>query len=504
MFDRVMDVYKGKHIFITGGTGFMGKVLIEKLLRSCPQISAIYLLVRAKRGKEPKQRLQDFIKTPLFAALQNDPKSDELFGKLHCMEGDLMLENLNLSNDDYQLLCENVDVVFHMAANVRFDQPLKTALNLNTGGTLRCLQMASNLRNLKAFVHVSTSYCHCDQTVLEEKVYKAPHDPRRMLDLVSWMDEELIELLAPKLLQNSPNTYAYTKCLTEQLVSEYAKILPIAIARPSIVTACFKDPIPGWVDNFNGPTGLLIGAGKGVIRTMHCDPNLPTDLIPVDMAINGLILIAKELLENRPINQEPLVIHLTSGKDNQITWGDAVETGRKHFYENPFSVCLWYPGGSIKSNYILHMICVLLFHMIPAYFVDFILILTRGKPFLVRTQKRIQSGLEILQYYTVRPWYFKNEGLKRLSGKLSTKDRAEFYVDFFEIDWDKYILNSVLGARLFCVKETIDTLPKARKLLKRLYYLDMTKNFVLLALVVWFLASWSSWIIKYTELVNIF
>lgn len=47
------------------------------------------------------------------------------------------------------------------------------------------------------------------------------------------MDEKLLELITPHLIKNSPNTYAYTKCLTEQLVNEYSKLLPIAIARPA-------------------------------------------------------------------------------------------------------------------------------------------------------------------------------------------------------------------------------------------------------------------------------
>ena len=31
--------------------------------------------------------------------------------------------------------------------------------------------------------------------------------------------------------------------------------IPLAIVRPSIVTAARQEPIPGWVDNLNGPTG---------------------------------------------------------------------------------------------------------------------------------------------------------------------------------------------------------------------------------------------------------
>jgi hypothetical protein len=39
----------------------------------------------------------------------------------------------------------------------------------------------------------------------------------------------------------------------------------------------------------------------------------------------------------------------------------------------PLNGVVWYPGGSIKKSRLLHNICVLLFHLIPAYFIDFIL-----------------------------------------------------------------------------------------------------------------------------------
>jgi nucleoside-diphosphate-sugar epimerase len=46
-------------VLITGATGFMGKVLVEKLLRSCPGINKIYLLMRSKRGQDPRARLNE-------------------------------------------------------------------------------------------------------------------------------------------------------------------------------------------------------------------------------------------------------------------------------------------------------------------------------------------------------------------------------------------------------------------------------------------------------------
>lgn len=55
----VQEFYRDGVILLTGGTGFMGKVLVEKLLRSCPHIKHIYLLIRTKKGKNTEQRLED-------------------------------------------------------------------------------------------------------------------------------------------------------------------------------------------------------------------------------------------------------------------------------------------------------------------------------------------------------------------------------------------------------------------------------------------------------------
>lgn len=61
----VREFYAGKNILLTGGTGFMGKVLIEKMLYSIPDLGTIYLLMRPKRGKSVAQRLEDMHRLPV-------------------------------------------------------------------------------------------------------------------------------------------------------------------------------------------------------------------------------------------------------------------------------------------------------------------------------------------------------------------------------------------------------------------------------------------------------
>jgi fatty acyl-CoA reductase len=63
--DRIAQTFANKTVLLTGGTGFVGKVLLEKLLRSCPAVGKVYVLVRSKKEKEPHLRLKEVFKDPV-------------------------------------------------------------------------------------------------------------------------------------------------------------------------------------------------------------------------------------------------------------------------------------------------------------------------------------------------------------------------------------------------------------------------------------------------------
>jgi hypothetical protein len=61
------------------------------------------------------------------------------------------------------------------------------------------------------------------------------------------------------------------------------------IVRPSIITATYFDPLPGYTDNVYGLNGVLIGAGVGVLRILRIDNKLKSNIVPADYVINLIL-----------------------------------------------------------------------------------------------------------------------------------------------------------------------------------------------------------------------
>lgn len=85
---------------------------------------------------------------------------------------------------------------------------------------------------------------------------------------------------------------------------------------------------------------------------------------------------------------------------------------------------------------------------------------------MVRVQKRIAVGMEVLQYFTMRGWNFKIENTKALIKDLNESDLNKFYIQNIQIDIETYMIKVLLGARQYCMKEPLTNLDRARHHLK--------------------------------------
>lgn len=64
----IAGFFAEKNVFITGGTGFLGTVLIEAILSASPNVGTIYVLVRDKYGSNANTRIQRMLSKPVSAA----------------------------------------------------------------------------------------------------------------------------------------------------------------------------------------------------------------------------------------------------------------------------------------------------------------------------------------------------------------------------------------------------------------------------------------------------
>ncbi|XP_070500579.1 putative fatty acyl-CoA reductase CG5065 [Chironomus tepperi] len=470
--NSVQKFYKDKTIFITGASGFMGKVLIEKLLYSCSDLKEIIILMRPKRGKTGKERVDEFSKLPLFKRIMDT--NPDILQKIFPVWGEITQPNLGLSDEHLNHILENTEIVFHLAASLKLEATLKPNIIMNLTGTKNVVDVSKRIKNLIQMVHTSTAFCNVEFDVLEEKVNDFPHEPLDLINLAGWLSEDAMATIQKDLLGVHPNTYTYTKRLAEILVrNEFEKSnLPACIVRPSIVTPSYQEPIPGWVDSLNGPPGVIMASGKGALRCILLNKEANFESIPVDLAINGLIMIVKKLCTQPTKSKEIPVFNVTMHELVRMTYGRFFDLSVAMKDETPCSVSLWYPNVTLTLNKFYYLINIILFQWIPAIFIDFLLLIFGQKRFMIHVQKKIAIGMDVLKCFTMNNWNFRSNNFRDLVEIQSKEEYDMFFVDSRQIDSEQMVRQAIIGGRVYCLKDPLSTVPKAKRLLKIQYVID--------------------------------
>ena len=162
MFDlKPSEDFAGRSIFLLGGTGFLGKVVLSMLLDRFPQIGRVYLMVRAASDAESESRFwKTILPSPAFDPLRARYASGlEAFlrKKLVIVGGDITEENLGYSEEQAASIASDIDVLVNSSGRVTFNPPLEAALKTNVTGTLNTIAFAKRMKR-PALVHVSTCF----------------------------------------------------------------------------------------------------------------------------------------------------------------------------------------------------------------------------------------------------------------------------------------------------------------------------------------------------------
>lgn len=160
--------------------------------------------------------------------------------KIKLIEGDLILTNLGISNENREILKKEVNVMIHNGATTKFDEKISVALKINVLATKAMLDLAMESQNMESFIYISTAYSHCYRKKIEEKFYPPPASMKAIQDIID-VDENTTGLSQESLsmiLGDWPNVYCFTKSMAEDLVRQYGERAHFAcgVNRPSMGT----------------------------------------------------------------------------------------------------------------------------------------------------------------------------------------------------------------------------------------------------------------------------
>ncbi len=379
----IAEGLKGKTILVTGSTGFLGKSIVEKCLRSLPEIARINLAIRSSSRRPAAERLErEVLASPAFKRLKED-LGEEGFArltteKLGVVEIDLGRDGLGLTDAGRDQL-RGCDIVIHSAAAVEFDNPADLSAQTNLLGAARMVEALRTTGARPHLVHVSTAYVG---GMLRGLVREEPpldpglnwrHEAQVLTSLRGAVEEESRRPEVLKRLRREATSrmgpagtpavaraterlrdrwvkdglvergrvhanamgfsdiYSFTKAMAEHAVVELHGDIPLSIVRPSIIESALAEPFPGWLEGFRMAEPLILAFGRGVLQDFSGLPDALLDIIPADLVVNTVLAVAA----NPPHDAKPRVYHAASGTRNPLRFRRIVDEAAAYFTEHP-------------------------------------------------------------------------------------------------------------------------------------------------------------------------
>jgi long-chain acyl-CoA synthetase len=335
----VRNALAGRHVLVTGATGFLGKVWIAQLLHDLPEIGRMTALVRGRRGESANERLERILTTsPAMRPLRRRHGKDFagfLAARLDVLAGDAARPRAGLDDRSLAALRGSVDLVVHFAGLTDFQPDPTEAIATNVHGALHMAGIAVELG--VPMVHVSTAYVagRADGRISED--LDPEISPRGLrfspsaelaaieaglasLPAGRAARQQRVDLAASRAEKLGwPNIYTYTKALAERLLVQVPG-LDVTIVRPSIVECARRFPLEGWNEGLNtsAPLAWLISTS---FREFPSRAHHHFDIAPVDLVGRGCTLAAAAAVTGRGGG----ILHLGTSGSNPVHFGRIIE-----------------------------------------------------------------------------------------------------------------------------------------------------------------------------------
>ena len=498
---NVAGALAGKHVLLTGVTGFVGEALLQLLLTEVPD-ARLSLLIRPKGSTSGADRARALLDKDIFASHDAEAL---LANRISVVEGDLA---------DVPALPSDLDAVVHCAGDVSFDPPVDEGFRTNVVGTRDLLDRIRETGSDVHYVHISTAYVagrrrgsipersvehsvdvaselawglsqrtsveHQSRSaaVLQKLRSRAEREHGRAGLLTAaaaaeekrqeWVKEQLVRIGTERARSLGwTDCYTFTKALGERVVEEHARTARVSIVRPSIIESALEKPYPGWIEGFKMAEPLILAYGRGELPEFPAAGDTIVDIVPVDHVVAAIVAV----LAHPPEAGSPAYFHASSGARNPLTFRRLHQSVHTYFDEHPFEVDDrgavrlpdWrFPGAQSVERLLASSEKA---HKVADYVIGHA---PRGERTRDLARKLDQQGrrleflrryLDLYREYAEAELRFDDAHTLALHQSLDEADRERFAFDTAVVDWDHYLREVHCPA----VTEPIRRLDKVRR-----------------------------------------